>query len=64
MADCRHNEITVFMALVDGHRMWACADCGIRFYPACPTCISVGHRGEVHIDILLAAAAVYAEETP
>ena len=29
-------------------RMWACAKCGIRFYPACRTCVDVGHRNETH----------------
>jgi hypothetical protein len=29
--------------------MWACADCKLRFYPACLIC-GVGHRGEVHVE--------------
>jgi hypothetical protein len=31
-------------------RMWACSDCRIRFYPACKVCVSVGHRGEEHVE--------------
>lgn len=47
---CRHNTVTTFFG-PDAEpklRMWACADCNRRFYPACPVCVSVGHRGEDH----------------
>lgn len=38
--------------------MWACNDCNIRFYPACPICIDVGHRSENHVDDQEWAAAL------
>jgi hypothetical protein len=51
MTECRHPAITVFMEEGGGPiRMWACSDCRIRFYPACKVCVSVGHRGEEHVE--------------
>ena len=47
---CRHPYITIYAEEDGPLRMWACAECGIRFYPACETCISVGHRNEKHED--------------
>ncbi len=48
---CRHDSITVFRAPGGGPgRMWSCAECGIRFYPACRTCVDLGHRGEEHVE--------------
>jgi len=50
VTDCRHNRITVFKEEGGYHRMWGCATCDIRFYPACLTCVDVGHRNEVHVE--------------
>jgi hypothetical protein len=47
---CRHPYITVFAEENGPHRMWACDACNIRFYPACEVCVSIGHRGEVHVE--------------
>jgi hypothetical protein len=43
--DCRHPSILRFVG-DNLPSMWACASCSLRFYPACPTCVSVGHRFE------------------
>jgi hypothetical protein len=49
MSECRHGSIVTY-AISDGdERMWACADCLIRFYPACRECGDVGHRNERHV---------------
>lgn len=47
--NCRHGSIVTY-AISDGgdERMWACADCMIRLYPACRECVDVGHRNEKH----------------
>lgn len=46
---CRHNKIITFSEEGGGPgRMWACTECHIRFYPACPKCVTVGHRNEFH----------------
>ncbi len=48
---CRHDSITVYHDIDGGPgRMWACAGCGVRLYPACRICIDVGHRGEEHVE--------------
>lgn len=45
---CEHRDITRW-ATADGAAVaWACADCRIRFYPACPECVDVGHRNVEH----------------
>ena len=57
MTDCRHDAITVLLEEGGGPgRMWSCADCGRRFYPACSVCISVGHRNEDHVETEAVAA--------
>lgn len=51
MSPCRHDSIVAFFEDGDPDRhgrMWACADCWRRFYPACETCVDVGHRNETH----------------
>lgn len=47
---CVHRRIDVLVAIqADGMPgMWACHDCKLRFYPACRTCVDVGHRNVVH----------------
>ncbi len=47
---CRHGSIVTY-AISDGgnERIWACADCMLRFYPACRVCVDVGHRNEEHV---------------
>lgn len=55
MSDCRHDTLTVFRQEDGPGRMWSCADCSIRFYPACRTCVTVGHREEVHTEAAAAA---------
>jgi hypothetical protein len=48
-SDCGHNRIVTYREAMGGPaRMWACADCQRRFYPACPTCVDLGHRNETH----------------
>ena len=45
MADtpCAHERITT--ASADGlPSLWYCDDCRRRFYPACETCVDIGHR--------------------
>ncbi len=46
MADCAHVSIRTLFDDVGQPVLWACAnpDCSLRFYPACPTCVTVGHR--------------------
>jgi len=59
--ECRHNLITTFREMMGGPaRMWACADCQRRFYPACPACVVVGHRNEAHPATLDAERARHA----
>jgi hypothetical protein len=48
MSDCRHATVGTLRSEDDTVRVWACDECGRRFYPACPTCVTVGHRGETH----------------
>ena len=51
MTDCRHGSIVTYAISDSGdERMWACADCMIRFYPACRECVDVGHRNEQHVE--------------
>lgn len=49
---CEHAEIRTFRAVSEPEDvvLWACANpyCSIRFYPACRTCVDVGHRNIVH----------------
>jgi hypothetical protein len=55
MTDCPHDSITVYREADHGPmRMWACADCHRRFYPACPVCVDVGHRNEAHVEVTYA----------
>ena len=49
-AGCRHDLIITYAPSSSDERIWACNDCNKRFYPACSTCVDVGHRGEVHVD--------------
>ena len=48
MSDCRHDHIVTYSSEDGLDRMWACVHCACRFYPACPSCVSIGHRGESH----------------
>lgn len=41
---CAHIVITTFGDGENGPSLWACEDCRLRFYPACRTCVDVGHR--------------------
>lgn len=54
MSDCEHAEIRTFRAVSEPEVvvLWACAnlDCSRRFYPACPTCVDVGHRNVEHVE--------------
>jgi hypothetical protein len=43
MTECPHPSILRFVG-DNVPSMWACASCSLRFYPACPICVSVGHR--------------------
>jgi hypothetical protein len=45
---CAHIVITTFGDGENGPSLWACADCRLRFYPACRTCVDVGHRNIEH----------------
>jgi hypothetical protein len=48
-AACEHRVIVTFGGgEPDIPRIWACSECRVRFYPACPTCVDVGHRNVVH----------------
>jgi hypothetical protein len=47
---CAHIVITTFGDGENGPSLWACADCRLRFYPACRTCVDVGHRNIEHPD--------------
>lgn len=59
---CLHDDIQAFREAGGGPgRMWACATCHRRFYPACPTCVDVGHRG-AHTDAVAAERARIARE--
>ena len=45
---CAHERITT--ASADGlPSLWYCDDCRRRFYPACETCVDIGHRRETHV---------------
>ncbi len=44
---CNHGAIRV-MFDDETAVAWACGYCSLRFYPACPTCIDIGHRNVVH----------------
>jgi hypothetical protein len=56
MPDCGHLTIQTYTDAVTGEaHIWACADCKRRFYPACETCVSIGHRNEVHTPVPLDA---------
>lgn len=61
---CSHDAITVYAELDGPGRMWACANCGRRFYPACATCVDVGHRGEEHPDLVPLDRAAWIEVPP
>jgi hypothetical protein len=45
---CRHDTIVTWGT--PDNRLWACAACSRRFYPACETCVDAGHRNETHPD--------------
>lgn len=47
-ATCAHIVITTFGDGENGPSLWACEDCRLRFYPACRTCVDVGHRNIEH----------------
>lgn len=47
MSDCTHSGIQTWGPA--GNRLWACVECQRRFYPACPTCVDVGHRNIAHV---------------
>lgn len=50
--DCRHSVIRTYSAADPAiPPLWACESCNRRFYPACPTCVSVGHRGECAAEV-------------
>lgn len=62
--ECRHWSIVTWRAdreFGEGPRLWACEDCGRRFYPACPTCVTVGHRNEAHAEAAAAAGTLDVE---
>jgi hypothetical protein len=44
--ECRHASIVTWGT--PDNRLWACASCSRRLYPACPECVDVGHRNETH----------------
>jgi hypothetical protein len=46
--DCRHDTIVTWGT--PDNRLWACASCSRLMYPACETCVDVGHRNETHSD--------------
>ena len=48
--DCAHVLVETFGDGENGPSLWACADCRLRFYPACRTCVDVGHRNIEHPD--------------
>lgn len=56
---CRHDIIVTWGD--PDNRLWACTACARRMYPACETCVDVGHRNETHVaradTAALAAAA-------
>ena len=43
---CLHPHVTRFQTEGGEVRLWACDDCKRRFYPACPECVTIGHRDE------------------
>ena len=45
---CAHVVVTTYGDGESGPRLWACADCSLRFYPACSVCVDVGHRNIDH----------------
>ena len=45
-APCGHDRIVTYRG--GGVSIWACAGCSLRFYPACRTCVDVGHRNVEH----------------
>lgn len=51
-AVCDHPTIRRWQAGVIGApdliQVWACEDCRVRFYPACASCVDIGHRDGVH----------------
>lgn len=46
-ATCDHHWVQTWSGNRAG-RLWACGDCKLRFYPACRTCVEVGHRNVDH----------------
>jgi len=46
--NCGHQRLERFTPPDEAFALWACGDCKLRFYPACPTCVEVGHRNVVH----------------
>lgn len=45
MTDCPHPSILRFVG-DNVPSMWGCATCSQRFYPACGTCVTIGHRND------------------
>ena len=50
---CPHR--VVFTWTAEGLSLWACSECHVRFYPACRTCVDVGHRNIEHVQPASAA---------
>jgi hypothetical protein len=52
VTDCDHRLVhaSTFAegSLAGQVALWSCDFCQVRFYPACPTCVDVGHRNVVH----------------
>jgi len=46
--ECGHPEVDRYTTIEGKARLWACNDCKLRFYPACPQCRVNGHRDERH----------------
>ena len=42
--ECGHMALTRWTGGPGVDDIWACSDCRRRFYPACPQCVTVGHR--------------------
>jgi hypothetical protein len=46
---CGHHTIVAYATVGEPPAVWACQDCALRFYPACRTCVDVGHRNVDHV---------------
>ena len=49
-ATCNHGAIDTWSGNLAG-RLWACSECKVRFYPACRTCVDIGHRNVDHVRV-------------